>query len=84
MTMWHLIKEEPVGVQGIIQAVLALGTSFGLGLSNSQIGAILAVTAAILALLTRQQVTPLANPKTNEQTPLVTDLGPYDSGLPAK
>ena len=84
MTMWHLMKEEPVGVQGIIQALLALGTSFGLGLSNSQMGAILAMTAAILALVTRQQVTPLANPKTNEQTPLVTDLGPYDSGLPLK
>jgi hypothetical protein len=79
MTMWHLIKQEPVGVQGIIQAVLALGTSFGLGLSNSQMGAILAVTAAILALLTRQQVTPLANPKTNDQTPSVTDLAPCDS-----
>ena len=77
--MWQLIKEEPVSTQGIIQAALALATSFGLGLSSSQMGAILAVTAAILALLTRQQVTPLANPKTNDQTPLVTDLAPCDS-----
>jgi hypothetical protein len=65
--MWQLIKEEPVSTQGIIQAVLALGTSFDLGLSSSQTGAILAVTAAILTLLTRQQVTPLANPKLQQR-----------------
>lgn len=65
--MWQLIKEEPVSTQGIIQAMLALGTSFGLGLSSSQMGAILAVTAAILTLLTRQQVTPLANPKLQQR-----------------
>jgi hypothetical protein len=70
--MWQLIKEEPVSAQGIIQAVLALGTSFGLGLSSTQMGAILAVTAVILTFLTRQQVAPLANPKTNDEKPLVS------------
>jgi hypothetical protein len=73
--MWQLIKEEPVSTQGIIQAAPALATSFGLGLSSSQMGAILAVTAAILTFLTRQQVTPLANPKP-QQRDRRTDGGP--------
>jgi hypothetical protein len=55
---WSLIKAEPVSFQGIVQATIALGTSFGLGLNGTQVGAILAVTAAILSFLTRQQVSP--------------------------
>ncbi len=70
--MWKLIKEEPVSVQGVVQAVIALGTSFGLGWNGNQVGGVLAVTAAILTLVTRQQVTPIANPKTTVSTPLVT------------
>jgi hypothetical protein len=57
------IREEPVLFQGIVQAVIALGVSFGLGLTANQVGAISAVSAAILSFLTRQQVTPLSNPK---------------------
>ena len=59
--MWQLIKAEPVSFQGIIQSLIALGTSFGFGLNGNQVGAILAVTAAILSFLTRQQVSPVAN-----------------------
>ena len=59
------IQKEPVLFQGVIQTTLALGTSFGLGLSVSQVGAITAVAAAILSFITRQNVTPIANPKDN-------------------
>jgi hypothetical protein len=57
--MWQRIKEEPVYIQGIIQAALALGISFRLHLSPEQVGAILALTAAVLSFLTRKKVTPL-------------------------
>lgn len=48
-------KREPALVLGAVQALLALALSFGLELSSQQIGAILAATAAILALVTRRQ-----------------------------
>jgi hypothetical protein len=57
------ILEEPVIFQGVVQATIALGVSFGLGLSVSQVGAITAVSAAILSFITRQNVTPAVNPK---------------------
>ena len=52
------IKNEPVAVTALAQALLVLGVEFGLDLSDKQQGAILAVCAAVLALVARQQVTP--------------------------
>ncbi len=69
--MFRLIKQEPVMFQGLIQAVLALALSFGLKLTGDQVGAILAASAAVLSFATRTQVTPVANPKTNDGMPLV-------------
>lgn len=54
-------KREPALIMGVVQAAIALAVSFGFGLSAEQTGAILAITAAILALITRSQVTPAAN-----------------------
>lgn len=51
-----IFKREPALVLGAVQAILALALSFGLNLSTDQMGAILAATAAILALVTRRQV----------------------------
>jgi hypothetical protein len=62
LDLWNGLVErvngEPVMVLAVVQAVLALATSFGLGLSGEQVGAILAVSAAILGLIARQKVTP--------------------------
>jgi hypothetical protein len=69
--MLDRIKQEPVMFQAIIQAAVALALSFGLKLSSTQVGAILAFTAAILSFWTRSQVTPTANPRTNDGVPLV-------------
>jgi hypothetical protein len=69
--MLQRIKQEPVMFQGVIQAALALGLSFGLKLTSAQLGAILALSAAILSFWTRSQVTPTVNPKANDGTPLV-------------
>ncbi len=42
------------------QAVIALVVAFGLSLAPDQIGAILAVTAVILGLITRSRVSPVS------------------------
>jgi len=49
---------EPALFYGLVQAILVLGVTFGLRLTPEQTGAILAVTAIIIAILTRQKVTP--------------------------
>ena len=58
--IWGLIKQEPVAFQAVIQAIIALGTSFGLKLEAGQVGAIVTCSAALLAFFTRQAVNPVA------------------------
>jgi len=53
-----IVKQEPALVMGVVQAVLGLAVAFGLGLSAEQIGALMAVSAALLSLLTRRLVSP--------------------------
>lgn len=53
-----ILGREPVLFYGVAQSVLALVLAFGVDLSTEQTGAILAVTSALLALVTRSQVTP--------------------------
>lgn len=57
--MLDKIKAEPAMVAGLVQAVLALAIAFGLPLSDVQVGAILAATAAVLAFVVRSRVTPV-------------------------
>jgi len=57
--MIEKIRREPVMVSALVQAALALGISFGLNLSNEQVGSILAVTAALLAFVARSRVSPV-------------------------
>jgi len=53
------IKDEPVALQGLVQAAIGLAVAFGLvNWTLEQTGAVLAVTAAAFALLARRQVTP--------------------------
>lgn len=60
--VWNLILREPVYSQGFVVALIATGTSFGLGWNGAQVGAVSALSAALLSLLTRQAVTPVASP----------------------
>lgn len=75
-------KREPALFYGVVNAVIALAVSFGLELKPDQIGALLAVTSALLALVTRTQMTP--NVKLHaapEPTPLCGEAGcvqPHD------
>jgi nitrate/nitrite transporter NarK len=52
------LSAEPVFVQGVVVALISLVTSFGLGLTAEQVGAIVAFSAAILSLVARSKVTP--------------------------
>lgn len=61
-----VIRREPALVAGVVQAVLALLVAFGVGLSPEQVGAVLAVTAAVLALLVRGRVSPVVADATEE------------------
>jgi hypothetical protein len=54
-----IFKREPALIYGLINTVIALVVAFGLDLSATQIGTILAVTSALLALITRSQVVPV-------------------------
>lgn len=64
--MLDLIRREPALVTGIILAVIGVASSFGLGITDGQRDAIVAVVGAVLALLgsiaTRSKVTPVSKP----------------------
>ena len=60
-TILDRIRREPALVTGLVAATIALGVSFGLELSGEQTGAIMALVVAILAFVTRQQVTPVVD-----------------------
>jgi uncharacterized protein (DUF697 family) len=55
----NLWGREPAMVLALVQCVIVLGVSFGLRLTPEQTGAILALTAVVLGLLTRSKVTPV-------------------------
>lgn len=52
------IKGEPALVAGFLQALLGLLLAFGVPLTDEQVGAILALSAAVLAFAVRSRVTP--------------------------
>jgi len=54
-----LFRREPAMVLALVQALLTLVVAFGLNLAPDQIGAILAVTAVVLGLITRSRVSPV-------------------------
>lgn len=75
--LWTLVKKWPVRAQALIVAGIALGTSFGLGWDGVQVGAVSGFTAALLAFLTEQAVTPVAEPTLPAGTAVtVTTAGP--------
>jgi uncharacterized protein (DUF697 family) len=54
----NLWGREPAMVLAFVQAVIVLGVAFGLRLTPEQTAAILALTAVVLGLITRSQVSP--------------------------
>jgi hypothetical protein len=55
------IRREPALVAGFLQALLALLLAFGVPLTTEQTGAILALSAAVLAFVVRRKVTPTSD-----------------------
>ena len=53
-----MFNREPALILAFIQAALAVAIGFGLDVSPEQLALILAATAALLGLITRQSVTP--------------------------
>jgi hypothetical protein len=58
--IWDRIKSEPVAIQALIQVTLGLVLAFGVKLTTEQIAAIMAFVGALLAVITRQLVTPMS------------------------
>lgn len=57
--MSALWSREPVLTLAVVQAALGLLLAFGVPLSEGQVGAIMALTAAVLGWVARQRVTPV-------------------------
>ena len=66
----NVVKNEPVLIQSLVQAILGLFLAFGINISNEQTGSIMAVVAVILAIIARMFVTPTN--KLNGDTPPAT------------
>lgn len=58
LSWWN---KEPVLLLGVVQAGITLGVSFGLNLTQEQIGAILTFTTAVTTWIARSQVSPTQN-----------------------
>ena len=52
------MDREPALILAAVQSFIALVVAFGLDLSIEQTGALLAVTAAVLGVVTRSKVSP--------------------------
>lgn len=76
MSIWSFIRDrEPAMIAALVQAGLALAVAFGLDLSAEQIAALVAVSAAVFGLLTRQVVTPTAKVPVPVVPPLERVIG---------
>lgn len=56
-TLWN---REPALIIGVVTALIALAVGFGLDVTQEQVSLIVAAVAAILSLVTRSQVSPVA------------------------
>ncbi len=65
-----MFGREPAAILGLIQAGVALAIGFGLSLSGEQTALVMAFSAAAVAIITRQNVTPISDPRLDEGTSL--------------
>lgn len=57
--LWERLKNEPVLILNLINAVIAGAIAFGLDLTMEQKAGLIAISTAVLNLLARSQVTPV-------------------------
>ena len=74
-----LVRKYPVRAQAVVQSVIGAATAFGLGWSAQQVGAIVVLSASVLALLTEQAVTALEDPKIAEGTTITVVTPPGEA-----
>jgi hypothetical protein len=58
--MVEYIKKEPVVILALVEAAIVTAVAFGVPVTVEQKVAIAGLTAAVLTVLTRQMVTPVA------------------------
>lgn len=63
-----ILGREPALIAGFIAIVINLAVSFGLHLTADQVALLNAAVVAGLAIIVRQAVTPVANPRLPEGT----------------
>lgn len=73
--MGTIFGREPAAILAVIQAGIALAIGFGLHWTGEQVSLVVTFTAVILGLITRQVVTPTANPKLDVGTRVNTGDG---------
>ena len=57
------VRQEPATTQAVLLVVIALGITFGWWQwTDAQIGAVIGITATLLSMFVRSQVTPLIRP----------------------
>ena len=67
------VRQEPATTQALIQVVIALGIAFGWWQwTDAQIGTVIGISAALLSMYVRSQVTPLIRP-VDAGRPLIRD-----------
>jgi hypothetical protein len=57
----ELLRREPVAIMAIVQTAIACAVVFGLDWTDEQVAAVLALSAAVLAVVARRAVTPNAS-----------------------
>ena len=57
--MSNLWGREPALIIAAVTAVISLAVAFGLDLTSEQVGAVMAVVAAVLGVVTRSRVSPV-------------------------
>lgn len=77
--MLERIKNEPARAVAVVLAVVGVLTAFGLGITEGQSGAVVALVSAVLVLaggeVTRTSVTPVARLSRNENGVIDTSVG---------
>ena len=68
------IREEAPATQALVQALVALGVTFQWWhWTDAQTGAVVGITAVILGMFVRSQVTPLIRPRDNGRELVAAD-----------
>lgn len=58
-----IFGREPAVILALVQAGLALAIGFGLQWTGEQVALVMAFAVAVVTVITRQSVTPLADPR---------------------